>query len=85
MFIFAGSRAGSNSAMSRGYLLMGDIAIQAVNMIARRAGQGRVIPAGSTYKIRGGEFTFKGVRAFLHILQAGPSFFIEKSKTQNDC
>lgn len=64
----------------RGYLLMGDIAIQAVNMIARRAGQGRVIPAGSTYKIRGGEFTFKGVRAFPSYLQAGPSFFIEKSK-----
>ncbi len=37
----------------RAYLLMGDVAIKAVNAIARRAGQARVIPAGSTYKIRG--------------------------------
>jgi uracil-DNA glycosylase len=62
------------------YLLMGDVAIKAVNGIARRAGQARVIPAGSTYKIRGGEFFFNGKRAFPSYLQAGPSFFIEKSK-----
>jgi len=35
------------------YLLMGDVAIKAVNQIARRAGEERVIPAGSTYKLRG--------------------------------
>jgi len=62
------------------FLLMGDVAIKAVNEIARRAGQPRVIPAGSTYKIRGGEFTFQGKRALPSYLQAGPSFFIEKSK-----
>jgi uracil-DNA glycosylase len=62
------------------YLLMGDVAIRAVNYIAKRAGEGRVIPAGSTYKIRGGEFFFRGKRAFPSYLQAGPSFFIEKSK-----
>jgi uracil-DNA glycosylase len=62
------------------YLLMGDVAIQAVNQIAKRAGQPRVIPAGSTYKIRGPEFFFRGKRAFPSYLQAGPSFFIEKSK-----
>jgi hypothetical protein len=61
-------------------MLMGDVAIKAVNGIARRAGEGRVIPAGSTYKIRGGEFTFRGMRAFPSYLQAGPSYFIEKSK-----
>jgi uracil-DNA glycosylase len=61
-------------------LLMGDVAIKAVNEIARRAGQPRVIPAGSTYKIRGGDFTFQGKRALPSYLQAGPSFFIEKSK-----
>ena len=38
------------------------------------------IPAGSTYKNRGPEYTFRGVRAFPSYLQAGPSFFIEKSK-----
>jgi len=61
-------------------LLMGDVAIKALNHIGRRAGEGRVIPAGSTYKIRGGAFTFRGIRAFPSYLQAGPSFFIEKSK-----
>ena len=61
-------------------LLMGDVAIKAVNEIARRTGQPRVIPAGSTYKIRGGEFYFQGKRALPSYLQAGPSFFIEKSK-----
>ena len=61
-------------------MLMGDVAIKAVNGIARRAGEGRVIPAGSTYKIRGPAYTFRGMRAFPSYLQAGPSFFIEKSK-----
>jgi uracil-DNA glycosylase len=62
------------------FMLMGDVAIKAVNYIARRAGEGRVIPAGSTYKIRGQEYFFRGRRAFPSYLQAGPSFFIEKSK-----
>jgi uracil-DNA glycosylase len=63
-----------------GFLLMGDVAIKAVNYIAGRAGEGRVIPAGSTYKIRGQEYVFRGKRAFPSYLQAGPSFGIEKSK-----
>ena len=62
------------------FMLMGDVAIKAINNIARRAGEGRVIPAGSTYKIRGQEYLFRGRRAFPSYLQAGPSFFIEKSK-----
>jgi uracil-DNA glycosylase len=62
------------------WLLMGDVAIKAVNEIARRSGQQRVIPAGSTYKIRGGQFYFQGKRALPSYLQAGRSFFIEKSK-----
>jgi uracil-DNA glycosylase len=62
------------------YLLMGDVAIKAVNYIAERVGESRVIPAGSTYKIRGQEYSFRGKRAFPSYLQAGPSFFIEKSK-----
>lgn len=64
----------------RAFLLMGDVAIKAVNYISKRAGEGRVIPAGSTYKIRGPEFYFRGARAFPSYLQAGPSFGIEKSK-----
>jgi len=65
---------------ARVLLLMGDVAIAAVNEIARRSGERRVVPAGSTYKIRGGDFTWRGLRVFPSYLQAGPSFFIEKSK-----
>jgi hypothetical protein len=64
----------------KAYLLMGDVAIKAVNAIAKRQGLPRVIPAGSTYKIRGGEFTYRGKRVFPSYLQAGPSYGIEKSK-----
>ena len=64
----------------KAFLLMGDVAIRAINYFAQHAGEGRVIPAGSTYKIRGDEYCFRGVRAFPSYLQAGPSFFIEKSK-----
>jgi uracil-DNA glycosylase len=64
------------------FLLMGDVAIKALNYIARRVSEPRVIPAGSTYKIRGQEYSFRGKRAFPSYLQAGPSFFIEKSKRQ---
>jgi hypothetical protein len=61
-------------------MLMGDVAIKAINYIAQRTGAGRVIPAGSTYKIRGQEYHFGDRRLFPSYLQAGPSFFIEKSK-----
>jgi hypothetical protein len=62
------------------FLLMGDVAIKGLNYIAKRQGEPRVIPAGSTYKIRGGEYFYKGARAFPSYLQVGPSFNIEKSK-----
>lgn len=64
----------------KAYLLMGDVAIKSFNAIAKRLGEPRVIPAGSTYKIRGGEFTYRGSRVYPSYLQAGPSFGIEKSK-----
>ena len=64
----------------KAFLLMGDVAIKAINYTAKRAGEGRVIPAGSTYKLRGQKYFFRGKRAFPSYLQAGPSFFIEKSK-----
>ncbi len=65
---------------ARVYLLMGDVAIKALNYIAKRAGEPRAVPPGSTYKIRGKKYTFQGKRVFPSYLQAGPSFFIEKSK-----
>lgn len=61
-------------------MLMGDVAIKALNYIAQRVGAARVIPATPTYKLRGQKFHFQGKRVFPSYLQAGPSFFIEKSK-----
>lgn len=61
-------------------MLMGDVAIKALNYIAQQVGEGRVIPAGSTYKIRRQTYFFRGMRVFPSYLQAGPSFLIEKSK-----
>jgi uracil-DNA glycosylase len=65
---------------AKALMLMGDVAIKALNAIAQRAGEKRVIPAGSTYKIRKAKYFFRGMRVFPSYLQAGPSFFIEKSK-----
>ena len=61
-------------------MLMGDVAIKSLNCIAQRAGEKRVIPAGSTYKLRRQEYSWRGKRVFPSYLQAGPSFFIEQSK-----
>ena len=65
---------------ARALLLMGDVAIKAVNAIARRNGEPRVVPAGATYRLRGGEYRFRDMRAFPSYLQAGPAFLIEKAK-----
>ncbi|MCL4267377.1 MAG: uracil-DNA glycosylase [Anaerolineae bacterium] len=61
-------------------MLMGDVAIKALNHMARQNGEKRVIPAGSTYKIRDQAYYYRGKRVFPSYLQAGPSFFMEKSK-----
>ena len=65
---------------AKAMLLMGDVAIKALNAIAQRRGEARVIPATPTYKLRGQTFYYRGKRVFPSYLQAGPSFFIEKSK-----
>lgn len=61
-------------------LLMGDVAVRALNEVARRHREPRPVPAGATYRIRGGDFRFRGARVFPSYLQAGPAFYIEKSK-----
>lgn len=66
--------------LARVLMLMGDVAIASVNAIARRNGEPRVIPAGSTYKLRGGDYRWHGLRVFPSYVQSGPSFFIERSK-----
>ncbi len=67
---------------ARVVLLMGDVAIRALNEVARRVGEPRVVPAGATYRIRGGDYRFRGMHVLPSYLQAGPAFFIEKSKRQ---
>jgi uracil-DNA glycosylase len=62
------------------YLLMGDVAIKSVNTIALRQIKNKVIPNGSTYKLRGQEYFFHDIRVFPSYLQVGPSFNIEKVK-----
>jgi len=61
-------------------MLMGDVAIKSLNYIARRNDLPRVIPAGPTYKIRGEKYLYNDIKVFPSYLQAGPAFFIEKSK-----
>jgi uracil-DNA glycosylase len=63
-------------------MLMGDFAIKTLNYIAKRQLGIRVIPSGSTYKIRGKEYYFGEVRVFPSYLQAGKAYFIEQSKRQ---
>ena len=61
-------------------LLMGDTAIKSMNYIAKRNTGKRIIPSGSTYKIRGKEYFYNDVRVFPTYLQTGKSYLIEKSK-----
>ena len=62
------------------YLLMGDVAIKSLNSIAKRQTGARVIPAGSTYKIRKNKFFFKNKRVFPSYVMTGKNYLIEKSK-----
>jgi hypothetical protein len=64
----------------RAVLLMGDTAIKAMNMIAVRNTGKRIVPSGSTYKIRKGRYFYKQLRVFPSYLQTGKSYLIEKSK-----
>jgi uracil-DNA glycosylase len=61
-------------------LLMGDTAIKTMNYIAKKVTGKRLIPSGSTYRIRKDEYFFKQLRVFPSYLQTGRSYLIEKSK-----
>jgi uracil-DNA glycosylase len=61
-------------------LLMGDTAIKAMNYIVRKNTGKRLIPSGSTYKIRKDKYFYKQLRVFPSYLQTGKSYLIEKSK-----
>lgn len=62
------------------YMLMGDVAISAINNIARKQSGKRAIPNGSTYKIRDGEYMLGNIRVLPSYLQTGKNYLIEKSK-----
>lgn len=61
-------------------LLMGDVAIKAINHLARRETGKAAIPSGSTYKIRGAEYRWGAWRLLPSYLQTGKSYLIEASK-----
>jgi uracil-DNA glycosylase len=67
---------------TKAVLLMGDTAIKAMNLIAKRNKGKPLIPSGSTYKIRKGEYFYKQVRVYPSYLQTGKSYLIEKSKRE---
>jgi uracil-DNA glycosylase len=61
-------------------MLMGDVAIKMMNGICKKQTGNRVIPASSTYKIRGQAYYWEGKRVFPSYTPAGKNFLIEKSK-----
>jgi uracil-DNA glycosylase len=65
---------------AKSILLMGNTAIRAMNYIAKRNTGKPIIPSGSTYKIRNGEYFYRQFRIFPSYLQTGKSYLIEKSK-----
>ena len=61
-------------------LLMGDVAIKAMNRLAKRTTGKPVIPSGPTYKIRKGTYYFGDRPVIPSYLMTGKSYLIEKSK-----
>jgi uracil-DNA glycosylase len=64
----------------RVFLLGGDVAIKMMNEIWKKQTGKKVIPAGSTYKIRGQVYYAGDKRVFPSYTPAGKNFLIEKSK-----
>ena len=62
------------------FMLMGDVAIKMMNGIWKKETGKRVIPAGSTYKLRKDAYYYGNKRVFPSYTPAGKNFLIEKSK-----
>ncbi len=62
------------------FLLGGDVAIKMMNDIWKQKTGKKVIPAGSTYKIRGQAYYCGDIRVMPSYTPAGKNFLIEKSK-----
>lgn len=63
-------------------VLMGAVAIKAMNAVARQRRQRRVIPSGPTYELRHGEYHYGEVRVLPSYLPTGRSYLIERSKRE---
>lgn len=61
-------------------MLMGDVAKKAFNRIAKKATGKNVIPAVSTYKLRGSEIYYENIRVIPSYIMTGGNILIEKSK-----
>ena len=61
-------------------MLMGDVAKKAFNMITKKSTKKNVIPAVSTYKLRGSEIYYEGIRIMPSYIMTGGNILIEKSK-----
>jgi uracil-DNA glycosylase len=64
----------------RVFLLMGDVAIKAMNYIWKRQTGKKVIPRGSTYKIRNQKYYYEEKIVFPSYTPTGKNYLIEKSK-----
>jgi uracil-DNA glycosylase len=64
----------------KAFMLGGDVAIKMMNDIWKKQTGKKVIPPGSTYKIRKQAFYFKDKRVFPSYTPAGKNFLIEKAK-----
>ena len=62
------------------FMLMGDAAIRMMNLIWKKETGKKVIPAGSTYKIRRQVYHVDEKRVFPSYTPAGQNFLIEKAK-----
>lgn len=62
------------------YLLMGDVAIKAMNYIWKSESGKPIIPNGSTYKIRKNNYFYDNKKVIPSYLQTGKNYLIEKSK-----
>lgn len=61
-------------------MLMGDVAKKAFNMISKKETGKNAVPGISTYKLRGSEILYKGIRILPSYIMTGQNLLIEKSK-----
>lgn len=64
----------------RAILLMGNTAIRAINVIARRKFGAPAIPTGSAYKVKGHEYPFGSISLFPSYPESGRTLSVEGNK-----